>query len=90
MSVATMTSKGQVTIPVDIRRELGLAPGVRLSFVPQSGDAIEMRVQRSSLGDLYGSLPRIGSAPTGDDGALGLALAQDDERIRRQYREADA
>jgi AbrB family looped-hinge helix DNA binding protein len=29
---ATLTSKGQITIPVEIRRKLGLAPGQVLEF----------------------------------------------------------
>ncbi|HVQ43569.1 MAG TPA: AbrB/MazE/SpoVT family DNA-binding domain-containing protein [Candidatus Saccharimonadia bacterium] len=34
---STMTSKGQVTIPVEIRRKLGLKPGQAVSF-DLSGD----------------------------------------------------
>jgi antitoxin PrlF len=33
MTSATVTSKGQVTIPVDVRNELGLAAGDRIEFV---------------------------------------------------------
>lgn len=32
MSAATITSKGQVTIPVDVRRRLGLEAGDRIEF----------------------------------------------------------
>ncbi len=37
-----VTTKGQVTIPVDIRRRLELAPGDEVEFVV-SGDEIEVR-----------------------------------------------
>lgn len=39
MATATLTSKGQVTIPVDVRTHLGLATGDRIEFVfnEQSG-----------------------------------------------------
>ncbi|HEY5635692.1 MAG TPA: AbrB/MazE/SpoVT family DNA-binding domain-containing protein [Burkholderiales bacterium] len=33
MSAATLTSKGQVTIPVDVRRRLGLSAGDQVEFV---------------------------------------------------------
>jgi antitoxin PrlF len=33
MASATVTSKGQVTIPVDVRNHLGLAAGDRIEFV---------------------------------------------------------
>ncbi|MGZ2748072.1 AbrB/MazE/SpoVT family DNA-binding domain-containing protein [Burkholderia stagnalis] len=33
MASATLTSKGQVTIPVDVRNRLGLSTGDRIEFV---------------------------------------------------------
>jgi len=33
MVSATMTSKGQVTIPVDVRKQLGLSAGDRIEFI---------------------------------------------------------
>jgi AbrB family looped-hinge helix DNA binding protein len=33
MASATVTSKGQVTIPVDVRTQLGLATGDRIEFI---------------------------------------------------------
>jgi antitoxin PrlF len=37
MPDATMTSKGQITVPIEVRRRLGLRAGSRVSFVP-TGD----------------------------------------------------
>lgn len=37
MSAATITSKGQVTIPVDVRQRLGLESGDRIEFVEIEG-----------------------------------------------------
>lgn len=34
---AKVTSKGQVTIPVEVRRSLGVKPGDKLRFEPQEG-----------------------------------------------------
>jgi antitoxin PrlF len=33
MTSATITSKGQITIPIDVRNELGLSTGDRVEFV---------------------------------------------------------
>jgi AbrB family looped-hinge helix DNA binding protein len=36
-SLAKVTSKGQVTIPVQVRKSLGVKPGDKLRFEPQEG-----------------------------------------------------
>ena len=37
MTTATLTSKGQVTIPADVRLRLGLEPGDRIEFIEMDG-----------------------------------------------------
>jgi antitoxin PrlF len=37
MSTATVTTKGQITIPADVRRRLGLESGDRVEFVEMDG-----------------------------------------------------
>jgi len=54
---ATITSKGQLTIPKQVRERLGLKPGDRLGF-DLDGNAIRLRVEkRRTLEELRGSLP---------------------------------
>jgi AbrB family looped-hinge helix DNA binding protein len=43
---ATVTRKGQVTIPVDIRRALGLAAGGPVEFAYQDDGAVTLRAAR--------------------------------------------
>lgn len=64
MSSATVTSKGQVTIPVDVRTKLGLRPGSRLTFVPTDTGGYEIHVHAASIHDLKGSVPPPADAVT--------------------------
>lgn len=41
-----VTDRGQTSIPVEIRRALGLQPGVRLDWEAVSSDEIRLRVVR--------------------------------------------
>lgn len=43
MDASTVTSKGQVTIPKAIRRELGIGQGSRVAFFSRNGK-VELRV----------------------------------------------
>ena len=55
MTVATMTSKGQVTIPKEVRDALGLEPGTKIDFV-RVGGRYWMRPKNGSVEDLFGIL----------------------------------
>ena len=44
-----VTERGQTSIPVEIRRALGLQPGVRLGWEAISQDEIRLRVVRAPL-----------------------------------------
>jgi len=78
VTVATLTSKGQVTIPASVRKACGLKAGSRLDFVVESDDVIIVRTKVPSLADLYGSLPNSGIHLTIDemDDAIGDAIAE--------------
>jgi antitoxin PrlF len=61
MSEAKVTSKGQVTIPADIRKALRLAPGTRLVFTQLSDGSVKIRAKNRSIMELKGMLvPRRG------------------------------
>ncbi len=45
---AKVTSKGQITIPIEIRRALGVGPGDRLVFENHAGDIRMRAATRSS------------------------------------------
>ena len=42
--VSTVTSKGQITIPVEVRRHLRLATGDRVAFLIDEGGAVRVQL----------------------------------------------
>ncbi len=85
MTTATMSSKGQVTIPLDLRNALGLHAGVRLDFV-REGDALKVVKLTGSTPTLRGRFAgRVARAPTvaDMDQAIAQELAQNHARRSR-------
>lgn len=60
MNETTLTSKGQVTVPKDIRDRLGLASGDKLAFTMLNDGTVVMRAKTRRLMDVAGSLKRPG------------------------------
>ena len=71
-SEATVTSKGQITIPVDIRQSLGLQAQDRVTFTPMPDGTVVLRAKTKSILDLQGLLqPTPDSVVSVDDMGLG-------------------
>ena len=72
MSEATMTSKGQVTIPADIRRSLGLSTQDRVTFTPMPDGTVVLRAKTGSIQQLRGMLkPEPGTKVPVDEMSIG-------------------
>ena len=56
MSSAVVTSKGQITIPKEVRDRLRLRPGSRVRFVVEGPEVASMRRERVSIRQLAGFL----------------------------------
>jgi antitoxin PrlF len=54
MSTATLTSKGQITIPADVRRELNVDAGDRVEFVQVEPGRFELVAATRSVRELKG------------------------------------
>ena len=53
MPIATLTSKGQITLPISVRNALGLSAGAQVDFLPFDGSFILVPV-RSDVASLKG------------------------------------
>ena len=56
--LATLTSKGQITVPSPIRKQLKLQPGDRVDFILREDGHIEMIPMRGRLAALKGMVPK--------------------------------
>jgi antitoxin PrlF len=57
---ATLTSKGQTTIPKSIRDSLGMKAGDRMSFTLMADGVVVMRVKNKHVAELAGLLYKKG------------------------------
>lgn len=64
---STISSKGQVTVPQEIRSRLGLAPGDRVEFVVE-GDRTVIRPARSEVNPFEKYIGILGRFPGGEEG----------------------
>ncbi len=58
MSTSTLTSKGQTTVPKDVRQHLGLKPGDKIRFLVEDDGRVVILPATLHLRDLRGSLPK--------------------------------
>jgi len=89
MEVAKITSKGQITIPVDIRRKMNLRDGDKVVFIEQDG---RYYVENAALV----AINRMQNAFKGEAERLGLkneddvvAMVKEIRRDRWEKRHAD-
>ncbi len=79
MELAKVTTKGQITIPVEIRKKLHLKPGDKVLFIEEDG---KITFTNSSLA----ALSTIQTDMDGEAEEGGLANEQDVVQMVRQVR----
>lgn len=86
MAIATITSKGQITLPREVRDHLHVREGDRVEFEIDRGGEVRVRPVTGSVEDLFGMLRRPGAAGRSldeiDQGIAALAR-KEDERVRQ-------
>ena len=53
MATAKITSKGQITLPKEVRRRLGVGPGDQVEFVEENGKYVLKKIVKVSPFDAY-------------------------------------
>ncbi|HEX2219436.1 MAG TPA: AbrB/MazE/SpoVT family DNA-binding domain-containing protein [Gemmatimonadales bacterium] len=86
MATATLTSKGQTTIPKEIRERLGLKPGDRLDFVVEPDGRVTLAPVNADVAELRGMLPRPARPASLEDMDRGIrdGAAARDARSRKR------
>jgi antitoxin PrlF len=79
-----VTSKGQVTLPIELRARLAIEPGDRVVFVEQADGTFALRVRRGTFADLRGMLSGKVAQPVDAD----IAQWIDEARSRALARSA--
>lgn len=81
MELAKVTSKGQVTIPVEIRRKLGIKNGDKVLFIEESGGVYMMNSSMDALREAQrafaGEAERVGLKDDNDVMAMIKGLREE-------------
>ena len=80
MPTATMTVKGQVTIPAKVRKALGLRPGVKIDFYELEDGEYALRPKAGSIMEMKGCLAYKG--PT-------ISIEEMNEEVRNRAARLD-
>jgi AbrB family looped-hinge helix DNA binding protein len=64
MSSAAVTSKGQITIPLEVRKKMGIKPGDRVRFIEGEKGEYVLKSKTGSIKDLEGCVRWTGKPVT--------------------------
>lgn len=80
MATATLTSKGQITIPVQVRTALGLETGDRVEFVETQDGQFSMIAASKTVHDLKGLIRKPAKAVSVEE--MNLVIATQGAKAR--------
>jgi antitoxin PrlF len=83
MELAKLTSKGQITIPIDIRRKLGIKEGDKILFIEEAG---RIYILNSSME----ALKEAQAAFSGEAERVGLKNEDDVVAAMKEFRKKRA
>jgi AbrB family looped-hinge helix DNA binding protein len=87
MATSSVTSKGQITLPISVRKKLRLNSGDLVEFVEREDGEFTVKAKKGDLMEFYGFMKRTGKPLTIKemDDSIAAHLGEDDARIKREY-----
>jgi AbrB family looped-hinge helix DNA binding protein len=83
--VSTVSSKGQITIPADVRRHLGVVAADKIAFLVLDGGRVELRPVRYTVAGLRGIVPALPGREAEDfEDQIAEALEEGADRTVRE------
>jgi antitoxin PrlF len=89
MPTATVTSKGQITIPAEVRKALRIEPGTKIQFFAGGNGEYIFRPRTGSIRDLEGCVPKLDHVVTIEEMDEGIADAVAEDFLRSVGKLAD-
>jgi AbrB family looped-hinge helix DNA binding protein len=89
MAFVKIGSKGQITIPLEVRRKLGLKPGDRIDFVLEKSGEVLLKAKKRPLTDLLGISQGAVKRPLGVEQMHDAVLQAADEDWARLCSQKD-
>ncbi len=83
-TISTISSKGQITIPADVRRHLGVGASDKISVVITDEGRVELRPVRYTLESVIGSIPPVPNESL--DLEREIEVAMEDAAVQRARR----
>jgi antitoxin PrlF len=80
---ATVTSQGQVTIPAEVRRKLGLSKRAKVTFLI-SDDRVELLAPRFTLESVFGSVEPLPNQSADFDREIEEAMEDHADEVVRK------
>ena len=87
MPSAKVTSKGQITIPMEVRKSLGISAGDEIVFFNLGGGRFLVRPRTASIRDLKGIGSTLDYIPTLDQLEEGIGGAIEEEFLESVRRD---
>lgn len=82
--ISTISSKGQVTIPADVRRHLGVGTADKVAFVFADEGKVELRPARFTLESVLGSIEAWPNESVDLEREIEEAMEEEANRVMRR------
>lgn len=82
MYKAKVTSKGQITIPAEVREAMGLKPGDRVDFIRNEDGRFLLSAKNASIRNLKGCVLKLDHVPTIEEINEGVGAAAAESYLR--------